>query len=45
MDKIVEVLLEKETLSGDEFREILASYTNIDIPKAGEPIAVGVTEI
>ena len=24
MDKVVEVLLEKETLSGDQFREILA---------------------
>ncbi|MCZ9336004.1 hypothetical protein O9Y75_28725, partial [Klebsiella pneumoniae] len=27
MDKIVEVLLEKETLSGDEFRAILSEFT------------------
>jgi cell division protease FtsH len=31
MDKIVEVLLEKETMSGDEFRALLAEY--VDIPK------------
>merc|ERR1712174_88530 len=29
MDKIVEVLVEKETMSGDEFRELLAQYTTI----------------
>lgn len=29
MDKIVEVLLEKETLTGEEFRAILSEYTEI----------------
>jgi cell division protease FtsH len=29
MDRIVEVLVEKETLTGDEFREMLAKYTTI----------------
>ncbi|KAF3574227.1 hypothetical protein F2Q69_00058280 [Brassica cretica] len=29
MDKIVEVLLEKETMSGDEFRAILSEFTEI----------------
>jgi cell division protease FtsH len=29
MDAIVEVLLEKETMSGDEFRDILARYASI----------------
>lgn len=29
MDKIVEVLLEKETMTGDEFRAILSEYTEI----------------
>lgn len=29
VDKIVEVLLEKETLSGEEFRAILSEYTQI----------------
>lgn len=29
MDKIVEVLLEKETLTGKEFRELLSQYTTI----------------
>ncbi|CAN8311457.1 unnamed protein product [Cochlearia groenlandica] len=29
MDKIVEVLLEKETMSGDEFRAILSEFTDI----------------
>ena len=31
MDKIVEVLLEKETLSGDEFRSILSEFTEIPV--------------
>ncbi|CAM0909320.1 unnamed protein product [Alopecurus aequalis] len=31
MDKIVEVLLEKETLSGDEFRAILSEFTEIPV--------------
>lgn len=29
MDKMVEVLLEKETLSGDEFRALLSEFTDI----------------
>ncbi|KAF5735544.1 hypothetical protein HS088_TW15G01051 [Tripterygium wilfordii] len=29
VDKLVEVLLEKETLAGDEFRAILSEFTNI----------------
>ncbi|CAM6050465.1 unnamed protein product [Sphagnum compactum] len=29
MDKLVEVLLEKETITGDEFRTILSEYTQI----------------
>lgn len=35
MDKIVEVLLEKETMTGDEFRALLAEY--IGIPSNGLP--------
>ncbi|KAK9815331.1 hypothetical protein WJX72_001887 [[Myrmecia] bisecta] len=35
MDKIVEVLLEKETMTGDEFREILSRYTTI--PEVNRP--------
>lgn len=31
MDKIVEILLEKETLSGDEFRAILSEFTEIPV--------------
>ncbi len=31
MDKIVEVLLEKETLTGDEFRSILSEFTEIPV--------------
>jgi len=45
MDKIVEVLLEKETLSGDEFRAILSEFTEIPIenrvpptPQAAVPV-------
>ena len=48
MDKIVEVLLEKETMSGDEFREILSRYTpkSVEIAEAAEPItAAGITEM
>ena len=45
MDKIVEVLLEKETLTGDEFREILSQYTEIPAEnrqsdKQAAPVAV-----
>ena len=29
MDKIVDLLIEKETLNGDEFVKILSSYTSI----------------
>jgi cell division protease FtsH len=29
VDKIVEVLLEKETMSGDQFREILSQFVTI----------------
>ena len=29
MDKIVEVLLEKESMTGDEFRELLSQYATI----------------
>ncbi|WP_108258946.1 hypothetical protein [Mangrovicoccus ximenensis] len=29
MDKLVEVLLEKETIGGDEFRAILSEFTEI----------------
>ena len=45
MDKIVEVLLEKETLSGDEFRAILSEFTEIPVenrvpptPQAAVPV-------
>ncbi|KAK6134338.1 hypothetical protein DH2020_031961 [Rehmannia glutinosa] len=31
MDKIVEVLLEKETITGDEFRAILSEFTEIPV--------------
>lgn len=30
MDQLVEVLLEKETLTGDEFRAILSEFTAVD---------------
>lgn len=33
IDKLVDVLLEKETLSGDEFRAILSEFTNIPVDK------------
>ncbi len=29
MDRLVELLIEKETMDGDEFREVLANYTTI----------------
>jgi cell division protease FtsH len=35
LDKLVEVLLEKETLTGDEFRAILSEYT--EIPSSNQP--------
>lgn len=45
IDKIVEVLLEKETLSGDEFRAILSEFTeipssNLSKDNQSEPVAV-----
>lgn len=33
IDKLVEVLLEKETLTGDEFRAILSEFTDISVDK------------
>ena len=44
MDKIVEKLLEVETMRGDEFREILSQYTkipevNLQNKEALDPIA------
>eukprot|EP00250_Pteridium_aquilinum_P005221 c15352_g1_i1 orf=117-2216(+) len=44
MDKIVEVLLEKETMSGDEFRAILSEFTEIPVQNrvassAPQPVA------
>ncbi|KAJ1419633.1 P-loop containing nucleoside triphosphate hydrolase [Sesbania bispinosa] len=35
IDKLVDVLLEKETLSGDEFRAILSEFTDISSIKIG----------
>lgn len=32
MDRIVDVLLEKETLSGEEFRALLSEFTNLPSP-------------
>eukprot|EP00898_Chlorokybus_atmophyticus_P001112 jgi/Chlat1/2000/Chrsp158S02317 len=41
MDKIVEVLVEKETITGDEFRSILSQYTTIpEVNKPLEPVTV-----
>ncbi|KAI3983959.1 hypothetical protein MKX01_035086 [Papaver californicum] len=37
MDKIVEVLLEKETVSGDEFRAILSEFVEIPVENRVEP--------
>ena len=31
MDKIVDLLIEKETLDGDEFANILSKYTKIPV--------------
>lgn len=33
IDKLVEVLLERETLTGDEFRAILSEFTDISVGK------------
>ncbi|XP_065858835.1 ATP-dependent zinc metalloprotease FTSH 6, chloroplastic [Euphorbia lathyris] len=35
IDKLVEVLLEKETLTGDEFRAILSEFADISVNKLG----------
>lgn len=45
MDKIVEILLEKETMTGDEFRAILSEFTEIPVenrvsPSASTPVPV-----
>ena len=43
MDKIVEILLEKETMTGDEFRAILSEFTEIpagNMKAAAAPVAV-----
>lgn len=45
MDKIVEVLLEKETMSGDEFRAILSEFVEIPAenqvpPSVPTPVSV-----
>ena len=45
MDKIVEVLIEKETMSGDEFRAILSEFTEIPVenrvlPATPSPVSV-----
>ncbi|WJX46820.1 ATP-dependent zinc metalloprotease FTSH 2, chloroplastic, variant 2 [Trifolium repens] len=37
IDKIVEVLLEKETLSGDEFRALLSEFTEIPVENRVPP--------
>lgn len=39
MDKIVEVLLEKETVGGDEFRAILSEFVEIPVENRVEPAA------
>ncbi|KAH7668900.1 Peptidase FtsH protein [Dioscorea alata] len=39
IDKIVEVLLEKETLSGDEFRAILSEFVEIPVENRVPPTA------
>lgn len=41
MDAIVEVLVEKETLTGDEFRKMLSTYTTLpkqEIPSLGDAV-------
>lgn len=45
IDKIVEVLLEKETMTGDEFRAILSEFVEIPVenrvsPAVPTPVAV-----
>ena len=38
MDHLVELLIEKETMDGDEFREILANYTTIPEKDRFQPV-------
>jgi cell division protease FtsH len=40
IDQLVEVLLEKETLTGNEFRAILSEFTNISPLRWIEPLFV-----
>lgn len=40
MDKIVEVLLEKETMTGDEFRAILSEFVEIPVENRVTPSPV-----
>lgn len=40
MDGLVEVLVEKETIDGDEFREILSNYCEIPDKKNVENIVI-----
>ena len=41
MDKLVEVLIEKETIDGDEFSKILSEFTKIPTKERTEPILNG----
>jgi cell division protease FtsH len=38
MDRVVEVLIEKETLDGEEFRAIVAEYTAIPDKERFSPL-------
>jgi cell division protease FtsH len=38
MDRVVEVLIEKETLDGDEFRAIVAEFTSIPEKERFTPV-------
>ena len=38
MDKLVDILIEKETLDGDEFRKVLSAYTSIPLKDRTEPL-------
>ena len=38
MDHLVELLIEKETMDGDEFREILANFTTIPEKDRFQPV-------
>ena len=45
MDRVVELLIEKETLDGDEFRAIVAEFTRIPEKERFTPILSESTEI